>query len=173
MLDTLNPETWRGIGRDMGFISLDRRLRNEHVIDWQLIQNRRKEEDTLSMLGCCFMMEKEYYEKQGGCDESLGKWGALGLEWSFKTWLTGGEILIRTDTVCCHLFRFDKPFETDNTELDKVFRRIGQKWQNGLGEGQTKPLPWLMDKFADFLKANTRIAPRDQRTPARHGAYGV
>ena len=166
MLDTLDEKTWKGIGRDMGFISLDPELRNAHILQWKILGSREIEEDTLSILGCCFMMTKEYYQRQGGCDESLGIWGALGLEWSFKTWLTGGHVLIRTDTVCHHLFRFDKPFTRNDNELNEVFRSLGRKWRDGLGEGQTKPLAWLFDKFSKYLTIGTRVAPREQRTPA-------
>ncbi len=168
MIDTLDLETWRGTGRDMGPISLNAEMRNQHLTVWKPLQDRKIEEESLCFLGCCYIMEKQYYEKHGGCDETLGKWGALGLEWSFKTWLTGGRVLIRTDTVCCHYFRFDKPFDIKDEEVDNNYRRLGIKWRDGLGEGQTKPLPWLCNKFANELNANMRVATRDQRTPARY-----
>ncbi len=173
MIDTLDIATWRGIGRDMGPISLNTEMRNEHLTIWKPLQDREIEEESLCFLGCCFLMEKDYYEKKGGCDESIGKWGALGLEWALKTWLTGGAVLIRTDTVCYHYFRFDKPFDIDQTKLDENYKRLGRKWHDGLGEGQTKPLPWLLNKFAYCINVNTRVATRDQRTPARYAAQGV
>ncbi len=172
MLDTLEPETWKGKGKDMGFVGLDKEMRNQFLNSWKSLLDRSIEEETLSLIGCCFMMEKEYYERYGGCDESLGNWGALGLEWALKTWLTGGRVLIRTDTVCCHLFRYDKPFECDEEQLNKNFKLLGRKWYAGLGEGQTKPLPWLLHKFAPYM-ANIKVAARDQRTPARFAANGV
>tara|TARA_Y100000310_G_scaffold313180_1_gene361217 strand:- start:977 stop:1816 length:840 start_codon:yes stop_codon:yes gene_type:complete len=170
MLDTLNLKTWRGVGRDMGFITVTPEMRNQHLFQWKPLERRQLEEETLSMLGCCFMMEKAYFDRFGGCDESLGKWGALGLEWALNTWLTGGKLIIRTDSVCYHYFRLDRPFEIDDNVLNEKFKSLGLKWRSGLGKGQTKSLPWLFEKFADYLDANIRLAQRDQRTSARYVA---
>jgi len=164
MIDSLDVDTWKGMGKDMGFISLNPEMRNEHLVGWKPLQDRKIEEETLSMLGCCYLMEKQYFDKFGGCNESLGKWGVLGVEWAFNTWLTGGRLIVRTDSVCYHYFRFVKPFEIDENEMNEKYRFLGRKWRDGLSEGQTKPLSWLLNKFSPFLNSQMRVAPRDQRT---------
>ncbi len=166
MIDSLDEDTWKGRGRDCGFMSLDNKMRAKQMAYTIPMKERKIEEETLQMYGCCFMMHREYYDKHKGCDESIGKWGALGIEWSFKTWLTGGELLIRTDVVCYHLFRLTKPFHLDQDKLDRETQRWGQKWQDGLGEGQTRPLSWLLFRFKKYITPSLGTAPREQRTPS-------
>ena len=167
MLDGLNPETWTGKNRDMGMVVWDKKMRNCYPFFWRTIPQRKIEEESLSMIGCCFMLRKDYYEKLGGCDESLSKWGGFGLEWSLKTWLTGGRVLIRTDTVCYHLFRKDgsTPYTVDN--LDETYLELGRTWRFGRGNGQTRPLAWLISRFHKYLKSAVVRPTREQRESAR------
>lgn len=158
IIDSLDPDTWEGKKRDTGLVILDQRMRNMYPIAWKHPTLRKTEEETLSMVGCCYMLTKQYYEDSGGCDESLGKWGASGLEWSLKTWLTGGDMIIRTDVVCAHYFRDDTtPFGIDVERYEDAYLRIGRMWRDYRGPGQVRPLSFLAEKFAKYLKRNVRV----------------
>ena len=154
ILDGLDPETWQSRHRDQSIIVLDSRMRNVYPVICKSIEERRLEEDTMSITGAAYMVTANYYWKSGVCDESYGRWGAAGLEWSLKTWLTGGRVLVRTDVVCAHLFRENgkTPFKMNEQEINDTYLRIGRKWRENRGEGQTRTLSWLTEKFAKQMK---------------------
>lgn len=165
MLDALDSETWTGKGRDMGLIILTNTMKNTYPMIMDSIEDREIEMETMSIVGCTYMIQKEYYWHHHGCEEQLGVWGAGGLEWVLKVWLTGGRVLLRTDTVCCHLFREGgrTPFNLDIARLNKTFLELAQRWNSGLGEGQTRPLSWLGKKFDKYLNNNVQWAGKDNR----------
>lgn len=170
MLDGLDVDTWMGHNRDMGMVVWNKRFRNRYPYFWKPFPARDVEEESLSLIGCCFLLEKRYYDKLGGCDESLSKWGGFGLEWALKTWLTGGRVAIRTDCVCYHLFREAGkiPFQIDQRRLDETFLSLGKTWSLGLGKGQTRPMAWLISRFHQDLKRAVEQPPSEQRTRARY-----
>lgn len=165
IIDALDPEMWTGKGRDMSMVTLTRTLQNTYPMFDRSIPNRNVEEETMSILGCTYMIQKDYYWHHQGCEEALGIWGAGGLEWVLKVWLTGGKVMVRTDTVCCHLFRDDgkTPFDIDIERLNKTFLELGNRWRSGLGRGQTRSLAWLEDKFSKYLNHIVQWAGKDNR----------
>ena len=170
MLDGLDVDTWKGHNRDMGMVVWNKRFRNRYPYFWKPFVSRKIEEESLGLIGCCFMLEKRYYDKLGGSDELLSKWGGFGLEWALKTWLTGGRIVIRTDCVCYHLFREAGkiPFLVDINKLEETFYSLGKTWNSGLGKGQTRPMAWLVSRFQPDLQKAVEQPPADQRTRARY-----
>lgn len=166
VIDGLDIDTWKGRSQDMGMVVWDREMRNAFPVFWKTLNGRSLEEESMSIIGCCYMMEKAYYKKLGGCDELLSKWGALGLEWSLKTWLTGGRIVIRTDCVCYHFFR-DGPTPFTVELLNETFLKLGRTWRFGRGNGQTRPLSWLVKRFYKYLRSAAVRPTREQRASAR------
>ncbi len=165
VIDALDAETWTGKGRDMSMVTLTRTLQNTYPMFDKTIPNRDIEEETMSIVGCTYMIQKDYYWHHDGCEEALGIWGAGGLEWVLKTWLSGGRVMVRTDTVCCHLFRVDGkiPFYIDLKKLNKTFVELGNRWRSGLGKGQTRSLVWLEQKFSKQLNDTVQWAGMDNR----------
>jgi hypothetical protein len=153
MLSGLNIKEWTFKEQHAGLVVLNKQMRNMYPLTWKSIEECQTEEETLSIIGCAYMIQKETFLKSGGCDESLGRWGAAGLEQSLRTWLTGGRVLVRTDVLCGHLFREDRktPFGVNLDILNKSYLRIGKTWQDYRGIGQTRPLSWLTEKFARYL----------------------
>ena len=148
-------------------------MRNELPVIYKSIEERKLEEETMSIIGQAYMVTKDYYFQSGGCDESLGRWGASGLEWSLKTWLTGGRVIVRTDVVCGHLFRENgkTPFSLKEEQVNNAYMRIGKTWRDYRGKGQTRPLAWLAAKFANYLNSYQRVTP-ETRSAAHTAAYG-
>lgn len=58
----------------------------------------------MSSTGCGFMIRKDFYNEIGGADESFPMMGAIGEEFSVKTWCNGGKVQTRTDVIIGHIF---------------------------------------------------------------------
>ena len=58
----------------------------------------------MSSTGCGFMIRKDFYHEIGGADESYPTMGAIGEEFSVKTWMNGGKVQTRTDVTIGHIF---------------------------------------------------------------------
>ena len=58
----------------------------------------------MSSTGCGFCMMKDWYWYIGGADESLPAMGAIGEEFSVKTWLNGGKVQTCTSVMIGHIF---------------------------------------------------------------------
>jgi glycosyltransferase involved in cell wall biosynthesis len=61
--------------------------------------------ETMSLLGACWMVERERYFELGMCDEGHGSWGQMGTEVACKTWLSGGKLICNKRTWFAHMFR--------------------------------------------------------------------
>jgi hypothetical protein len=153
IFDGLNTETWKGNGRDNGFVRMTEHLETRFVRGWKAMEEREIEEETMGISGTAFMITKDYYWELGGCDENLGEWGALGAEWACKTWLTGGRCIIRTDVVCYHLFRKFTPFDIDVAIKKVAYEKLYDQWVIGKDPRIKKPMAWLVMKFHHYIKA--------------------
>jgi glycosyltransferase involved in cell wall biosynthesis len=154
ILDALDEIRWEGRHKDMGFVCLNRHMENVYPLKWRPVFNRDIEEETISIIGCCYMCRKEDYWKRKGCDESLGKWGFAGPEISLKFWLTNGKVVVRTDVVVCHLFRGGpNPFGIKKDNYAEIGKKLFEKLINGREYGLTRSLEWLMNRFPEYFKA--------------------
>lgn len=150
MVDALNTKTWGGSGIDMGLIILNDTMDNTYP-PWKGLAQRDIEEPTMGLGGCNYMIQKDHYWYHEGCDEELGIREAGGLEWALKAWLTGGRVIIRTDVVCCHLFRAPE-IGVNNAVKDRdATLMLAKKWATGYGKGQIYGLYWLARKFEPWL----------------------
>lgn len=145
--DHLDPESWEGQKRDVSFWRLDNNLKCRGVRPWKPLNKRKIEEEMMAISGGAWIIRKDYYWSLGGHDEWLGGHGAVGSEWSLKVWLTGGRCLLRTDVVCCHLFRAQLPYEIDEETRDGAFKKLHNQWVLGEDERIKKPMQWLLYKF--------------------------
>ncbi len=151
MLDALEVNTWVGGYQDIGFIGLDREFNNTYP-KWKAMNLRRLEEPSMSIGGCCWMIQKDHYWYHEGCDEELGIREGGGLEWALKAWLTGGEVLIRTDVVCCHMFREPEIGVNHAKKTCEPVVMLAQKWGANKGKGQIYGLHWLAHRFEQYLE---------------------
>jgi len=58
----------------------------------------------MSSTGCGMMWRREFYDMIGGADEMLPPMGAIGEEFSVKTWLAGGKVQTLTTVMIGHIF---------------------------------------------------------------------
>ena len=168
VLDSLDEVKWIGKNKDMGMIVLDPWMKNQFVNPWKPFITRGIEEDTMSIIGCCYMVRKEDFLAVGGCEERLGKWGGGGPEMALKFWMFGGKCLTRTDTVCYHLFRKKTPYPVNEQDLENVFKKLYVMFRNGQWKSdrcaQVRQLSWLLEKFRQHLIVPTSKSHLNRET---------
>lgn len=112
--------------------------------------------DTMSCIGCAWMMERERYWDLGGLDVGHGSWGQMGTELACKAWLSGGKMVTCLDTWIAHLFRTGNfarngqsswPYPLSQQDVDKARKHSRDLWLNNAWPKQTRPLSWLLERF--------------------------
>jgi hypothetical protein len=129
---------------------------NEHGRRRSVRRSRRGLIETMSCVGCCFLMERERFLALGGMSEDHGSWGQYGTELSCKAWLSGGKMVTNTNTHISHLFRTGNfsvmgestfPYPLSGKEQDAARQYSRDLWRNSRWEKQIHPLSWLVEKF--------------------------
>lgn len=112
--------------------------------------------ETMSCIGCCFLMERERFWQLGGMDEEHGSWGQYGTELACKAWLSGGRMVTNLNTWISHLFRtgnFGKngesswPYPINQRQIDAARKHSRDLWINDKWDKAVRPLSWLVDHF--------------------------
>ncbi len=63
------------------------------------------------LCGCFLAMRREVFERCGGFDDGLFRWGAEDLELSLRLWTLGYQCLVVPEVEVAHLFRERFPYE--------------------------------------------------------------
>jgi hypothetical protein len=130
--------------------------RKARKTDWFKAQEPSGLVETMSCIGCCFLMERERYWQLGGMDEGHGSWGQMGTELACKSWLSGGRMVTSLKTWIAHLFRtgnFGKngesswPYPISQRDIDKARKHSRDLWMNDRWPQAVRPLSWLIDHF--------------------------
>jgi len=112
--------------------------------------------ETMSCIGCAFMMERERFWELGGMDEGHGSWGQFGTELACKSWLSGGKMVTSLKTWIAHLFRTGNfaangqsswPYPINQRDVDKARKHSRDLWLNDKWPQATRKLEWLIDHF--------------------------
>ena len=107
--------------------------------------------ETMSLLGACWMIERERYFELDICDEDHGSWGQQGTEVACKTWLSGGRLICDKRTWFAHMFRtghgFSFPYPISGRQVENARRYSRQLWREGKWPKAIHPLSWLLEKF--------------------------
>jgi len=64
--------------------------------------------------GGCGAMRRELFDRLGGHDAGMGRWGYEGEELSLNVWLSGYEVWVVPDCVVRHLFRASHPYPVES-----------------------------------------------------------
>ena len=125
-----------------------------HFQYWREYEKEHREDyvETMSLLGACWFLDREWYWELGGSDEAHGSWGQQGTEIACKTWLSGGRLICNRKTWFSHLFRtqggdFDHPFPVTNGDVQKARDYSKDIWLNNRWDKAIYPLSWLIEKF--------------------------
>lgn len=113
--------------------------------------------ETMSCIGCAFMMERRRFLNLGGMDERHGSWGQFGTELACKSWLSGGKMVTTTKTWIAHMFRTGNfgrngesswPYPINQRQIDAARKYSRNLWLNDKWPKAQRPLSWLVDHFA-------------------------
>lgn len=125
---------------------------------WGEYKSRKEYKDndispTMSCLGACWFLSREYYWELDGLDEAHGGWGQMGTELACKTWLYGGEMRCNKNTWFAHMFRtqggdFSFPYELSGREVEHARRRSRELWIKNKWPKAKHSLKWLLAKFS-------------------------
>lgn len=108
--------------------------------------------ETMSLLGACWFLDREWYWELGGSDEDHGSWGQQGTEIACKSWLSGGRLITNRKTWFAHMFRtqggdFGFPFPLSNKQVEQARRHSRELWIDGKWPKAKYPLSWLVERF--------------------------
>lgn len=109
--------------------------------------------ETMSLLGACFFMNREFYWEVGGSDEEHGSWGQQGTEISCKTWLSGGRLVTNRKTWFSHMFRtqggdFGFPYPQSGNQVSHARKYSQDLWKNDKWPRATRKFQWIIDHFS-------------------------
>lgn len=107
--------------------------------------------ESMSMLGACFFLHRDYFFEIGGCDEEHGSWGQQGTEMACLAWLSGGRLVVNKATWYSHLFRtqdgFSFPYGMQGVQQQKAKEYSRNLWRNNLWPRQKYPLSYILEHF--------------------------
>lgn len=108
--------------------------------------------ETMSLLGACWFLDREWYWELGGSDEAHGSWGQQGTEIACKTWLSGGRLITNMKTWFAHMFRtqggdFSFPYPMRGSDQERARRYSRDLWLNNKWPKAVHNLDWLIKKF--------------------------
>lgn len=132
-----------------GEYTSDERYCKKHNIPFRP-EAQQEIHDTMSLLGACWMIERERYLDLNICDEKYGSWGQQGTEVACKTWLSGGELKVNRKTWFAHMFRVGGlPFPyPGGGQKERAAARCREMWLKNGWEKQVRPLYWLINHFS-------------------------
>jgi len=137
-------DTWR----------FDHTLHFQYFPEWQRRFPEGDFVDTMSCLGACWFLSREYFWSLGGLDNGHGSWGGMGTELGCKVWLSGGRMITNRRTHFAHLFRtkggtdFGFPYPLSSQQVEHAREYSRALWLNDAWPGQVRPLRWLVERFA-------------------------
>lgn len=109
--------------------------------------------ESLSLQGSCWMMTKDKYFELDIDSDDYGSWGNMGSQIACSFWLSGGRVVVNTNTFYAHLFRtaggnFGFPYPQPGREVEKTKQYIKDLFFENKYKKQIYPLSWLLEKFA-------------------------
>ena len=67
--------------------------------------------------GACQALRRADFERVGGYDDGMRRWGSEDLELSLRLWLLGLELLVQPKTLVHHLFRDRQTYRVDPAQV--------------------------------------------------------
>lgn len=67
--------------------------------------------------GGCDVLRRRDFERLGGYDSGMTRWGSEGQELSLRAWLMGHQVVVQPQVVVYHLFRNKHPYQVDMAKV--------------------------------------------------------
>lgn len=105
-------------------------------------------DDCLAFQGSCWFTTKENFYRIGGMQtEGYGEFAQEAQELCFKTWLSGGRVVVNKRTWYAHLHKNSRGYHILRHHMIKSAIYSTDLWMNNKWPGQIYPLKYLIDKF--------------------------
>jgi len=123
---------------------------------WRQYKKRQQGDlvDTMSLLGACWLLERDRYHDLNICDEGHGGigWGQQGTEVSCKTWLSGGRLVCTKKTWFAHMFRtqggdFGFPYPISGRDVRDAREYSKDLWLGNNWDKAIYPMSYILEKF--------------------------
>ena len=85
---------------------------------------------TATMIGCAFVVDRDFFFNVGSFDEGMEIWGGEQIEISFRTWMCGGSVKIVPCSQVSHIYRAHLPYAFDKYILYRNLQRIAEVWMD-------------------------------------------
>ncbi len=116
-------------------------------------QNQELINETMSLHGSAWMIDRDTYWKWNVCDETLGSWGGQGTELGIKAFLNNGVCKVNKNCYYAHLertkkedFPYDRGEKPGQSALEELKKRYKNKSIAGLIEKYNFPCNWDKEK---------------------------
>lgn len=124
------------------------------------------------LTGGCQVMRSSDFERLGGYDRGMTRWGSEDQELCLRTWLMGQQAVVQPRVVIHHLFRDRHPYPVEGSKilynllrlallhfnLDRV-SRVMEHHKNVPGFGQI--VAWLLD--SDAMESRRQLEQQRKR----------
>jgi glycosyltransferase involved in cell wall biosynthesis len=117
---------------------------------WWDIEKERKDtpiDDIMVFQGSCWFMRHRHFLNIGGEDSKQFIWGQEAPELSFKTWLSGGRVVVNKNTWFAHWHKDDRGFKASNRDKRNTMIRSCHYWMNNRWSGQKMQFKDYINKF--------------------------
>jgi glycosyltransferase involved in cell wall biosynthesis len=123
---------------------------------WHLENTRRKQriDDLMIFQGSCYFMTRKHWDFMEGLDEENHYiMYDEAIELDFKTWLSGGRVIVNKNTWYAHLHK--GPTYKSDFHLSRRHKIMSEVynvdyWYNNRWPKQTRPIKWLVDHFREL-----------------------
>lgn len=142
--------SWPDNPADFGGPGLNGRIWTERIRE-RLGNPEYDVDDNLSFQGSCWYMHREYfYELELMDDKNWGTFWSEAQEIGFKTWLSGGRLIINKKVWYAHLHKgkqYGRMYSLDHSQLP-IAAQYGRRWMTEkLWHKQTLPFYTMIERF--------------------------
>ncbi|MBS0559275.1 MAG: glycosyltransferase [Proteobacteria bacterium] len=110
------------------------------------------------LAGACIAMRRELFERIGGFDEGLIRWGSEDAELSLRLWMEGYEQRVVPDVTIDHLFRDKHPYAVDWAGI--LYNQLRVAFVH-FTQDRVRRVIERMKPFGDFAAACALLADSD------------
>lgn len=85
---------------------------------WKEPSNKKESMKVPSISGACFGIRRDVFEKTGGFDEGLDKWGREDMEYALRLWRLGYDLVLSPRAGIAHSWERKRKFEISWEQVD-------------------------------------------------------
>jgi glycosyltransferase involved in cell wall biosynthesis len=135
---------------DFGGPGFNGRIWTERILE-RINDPKYDIDENMSFQGSCWFMQKEYFHALELMDyENYGTFWSEAQEIGFKSWLSGGKVMINKKTWYAHLHKgrtYGRGYKIDNRTIEEG-TMFSNKWvHNNAWSKQTLPFHTMIERF--------------------------